>query len=371
MSNSKQFYYLQRTILIIALMLILFSDTADKGIFSFINQPQSIFFYPQLVVALMAVAGPNLLMMVLGAQQLQRPALTIPKLMQKLLWLIAGIVLFSVVYYGETIILSHDQGFNVSGFFKDLVQAPVGFYDVLYEVLGFFVSLPVLRIIAKYASEQIKRYLFWTELIFIGMLPIITFFTGLTTIAVKPPLAVAAGCFFALMGYWLSKQVVLRQITREHLLVAWLLTFCCYAVMVSVTMYQVNLEQNVNLIMNQPFAQTLQAIPCMTLWVTVATQIMNRKQLKPPHKHNWLQASYGSLLVAGVLFTPLKLVTTWFISVVGIWWYSLALCAVVLLLSVGLVQLLRRLPVMQRLLPDLFGNPETVGVAHATANTMD
>lgn len=371
MSDSKQRYYLRRTILIVALMLILFSDTGASGVFSFVTQPQSLFFYPQLVVALMTVAGPNLLMMVLGAQQLQRPELPIAKLLQQILWLVAGIALFSVGYYVETILFSHNQSFNVAGFFKDLVQAPVGFYDVLYEILGFLVTLPMLRVLAKYADAQVKRYLFWVELVFIGMVPIITFFTGLTTITITTPLAVTAGCFFAVMGYWLSEPTVLQRITREQLLVAWLLTFCCYAVMVSITMYQVNLEHNVELITNQPFAQTLQAIPCMTLWVTVATQTMNRTTLKQPRQHNWLRAGYGSLLVAGILFTPLKLVTTWFIPVVGIWWYSVVICAVVLILSISLVQLLRRIPVINRLLPDLFGDLEVLGGRHAATNTVD
>ncbi|WMB63355.1 acetyltransferase [Lactiplantibacillus pentosus] len=96
----------------------------------------------------------------------------------------------------------------------------MGFYDILYELLGFFVTLPLLRVIAHHASITIQRYLFWAELVFIGMVPIVVFFTGLTTINIDPPLAITAGCFFALMGYWLSQADLLTRITREQLLAA-------------------------------------------------------------------------------------------------------------------------------------------------------
>ncbi|MEQ6365557.1 hypothetical protein [Lactiplantibacillus plantarum] len=61
--NHQQAYRVQRLILIIALMLILFGDTGMNAVFSFSHQPQSIWFYPQLVIALMTAAGPNLLLM--------------------------------------------------------------------------------------------------------------------------------------------------------------------------------------------------------------------------------------------------------------------------------------------------------------------
>ncbi|MCG0677821.1 putative polysaccharide biosynthesis protein (putative) [Lactiplantibacillus plantarum] len=44
--NHQQAYRVQRLILIIALMLILFGDTGMNAVFSFSHQPQSIWFYP-------------------------------------------------------------------------------------------------------------------------------------------------------------------------------------------------------------------------------------------------------------------------------------------------------------------------------------
>lgn len=235
------------------------------------------------------------------------------------------------------------------------------FYDVIYELLGFFVTLPVLRVIAHHASLTIQRYLFWAELLFIGMIPIIVYFTGLTAISIDQPLAITAGCFFALMGYWLSQAAILQRITREHLLIAWLLTVGCYAVMVSVTMYQVNLEHNFDLISNQPFAQTLQAIPCLTLWITIATRILNHPSSKLPRHHNFVQTGYGSLLVAGLLIEPFMGVSRWSATVIGTWWSGWLTSLVVLVVSVEVVWLLRHWRWAQQLLPDLFSGSQMIG----------
>lgn len=345
-------------------MLILFGDTGMNAVFSFSHQPQSIWFYPQLVVALMTAAGPNLLLMALGAYQLRRPALSVTKLVRHVLWLMGGITLFSLAFYLEDLVMQRSlASFNVADFLTALAQAPVGFYGILYELLGFFVTLPLLRVIAHHASIVIQQYLFWVELVFIGMVPVLVYFTGLTTISIDSPLAITAGCFFALMGYWLSQTHVLQHITREHLLIAWLLTVGCYAVMVSVTMYQVNLEKNFDLISSQPFAQTFQAIPCLTLWVTIATWMMNRPRATVAWRHNFVQTVYGSLLVAGLLIDPFMGINRWLTPIIGAWWSGWCLSVAVLIVSVELVWLLRRVHWLQRLLPDLFGGFQSVGGA--------
>lgn len=345
-------------------MLILFGDTGMNAVFSFSHQPQSVWFYPQFVVALMTAAGPNLLLMALGAYQLRRPALSATKLVRRILWLMGGITLFSLAFYLEDLVTQRSlASFNIAGFLTSLVQAPVGFYDILCELLGFFVTLPLLRVIAHHASIVIQQYLFWVELVFIGMIPVLVYFTGLTTISIDSPLAITAGCFFALMGYWLSQANILQRITREHLLIAWLLTVGCYAVMVSVTMYQVNLEKNFDLISSQPFAQTFQAIPCLTLWVTIAIWIMNRPRSKAPWGYNFVQAGYGSLLVAGLLIEPFMVINRWLTPIIGAWWSGWLWSVAVLIVSVELVWLLRRVRWLQRLLPDLFGGFQLVGGA--------
>lgn len=360
--NHQQAYRVQRLILIIALMLILFGDTGMNAVFSFSHQPQSIWFYPQLVIALITAAGPNLLLMALGAYQLRRTALTVPQLIRRVLWIIGGITLFSLAFYLEDLVTQGSlNSFNIAGFLTALAQAPVGFYDILYELLGFFVTLPLLRVIAHHASVAIQQYLFWAELVFIGMVPILAYFTGLTTISVNSPLAITVGCFFALMGYWLSQTEVLHRITREHLLVAWLLTCGCYAVMVSVTMYQVNLEKNFDLISSQPFAQTFQAIPCLTLWVTIATWMMNRPRSKAVRRHNFVQTGYGDMLVAGLLITPFMVINRLLTPIIGAWWSGWLWSIAVLIVSVELVWLLRHVRWLQRLLPDLFGGSQLIG----------
>lgn len=159
--NHQQAYRVQRLILIIALMLILFGDTGMNAVFSFSHQPQSIWFYPQLVIALMTAAGPNLLLMALGAYQLRRAALPVSQLIRRVLWIMGGITLFSLAFYLEDLVTQGSlTSFNIAGFFTALAQAPVGFYDILYELLGFFVTLPLLRVIAHHAMLRFSNTYF-------------------------------------------------------------------------------------------------------------------------------------------------------------------------------------------------------------------
>lgn len=80
--NSKQFYYVQRGTLILAVILIMFGYTGANGVFSFLKQSPDVFFYPQLIIAFITTAGAHLFMMALGAQQLKSPKYSISKLLR-------------------------------------------------------------------------------------------------------------------------------------------------------------------------------------------------------------------------------------------------------------------------------------------------
>ncbi|RRK09476.1 polysaccharide biosynthesis protein [Lactiplantibacillus garii] len=353
--NEKQFYHVQRSVMFLAVILIVFGYTGPNGVFEFLNQPVGVFFYPQLIIAIVTTAGANLLMMALGAQQLRQKPRTVVQLTR--LWglIIVGIALFSFVFYLEEVVITKvSPRFSLAHYFAALAQAPDSFYDVLYEILGFFVTLPLLRLIAKSAKELEIRYLFWTQLIFMGILPILMFYTGLATIKINPPLAITNGCYFALMGYWLTQKDWVRRITHEQLLVGWLLTVCCYAVMISTTMYQANLQQNYALIGNLSFSQTLQGIPCLTVWMTIATKVLNRQELQLPRFHSLLEGSYAVILIAGILLTPLQFIFNLLKSFVGIWWGGLIWVTITLIISSLIVRGLRLIPLVNRLLPDLF-----------------
>ncbi|WP_338210067.1 polysaccharide biosynthesis protein [Lactiplantibacillus paraxiangfangensis] len=358
MMTEKQFYHVQRAVLILAVGLIVFGYTGPNGVFNFLEQAPDIFFYPQLIIATVTTAGSSLLMMALGAQQLRQPRYRLPQLIRLILFIVGGITLFSFVFYVEEVFLTKVViRFSFSGYLATLAEAPDSFYYVIYEVLGFFVTLPLLRILAAHVRTMDIKYLFWIQLVFIGLIPILLYYTGVTTISITPPIAITNGCYFTLMGFWLSQRDFIWRITREQLIVAWLLTFCCYTVMISTIMYQANFARDYDLIGNLPFSQTLQAIPCLTVWVTIATKVLNKTKLKAPRKNNFVKMSYAVLLMTGVVLSPLQFISQGLRPLIGIWWSGLVWVLCTLILSYAIVIGLQYVPWFQKFFPNLFYNP--------------
>ncbi len=358
MMTEKQFYHVQSDVMILSVGLIVFGYTGPNGVFNFLEQAPDVFFYPQLLIATITTAGSSLLMMALGAQQLRQPEYLLSKLVRLIMFIIVGITIFSFVFYVEEVLLTKVViRFSFSNYLATLAEAPDSFYYVIYEILGFFVTLPLLRTLAIHMHSAEIKYLFWIQLIFIGLIPILLYYTGLTKISITSPIAVTNGCYFTLMGFWLSQRGFIRKITREQLLIAWLLTVCCYAVMISTIMYQANFTHNYELIGNLPFSQTLQAIPCLTVWLTITARVLNKPSLKEPRRNNFLKMSYAVLLMTGIVLSPLQFISQLLRPLIGIWWSGLVWVLCTLVISYMIVILLQWVPWFHTFFPNLFYRP--------------
>ncbi|WP_318766682.1 hypothetical protein [Lactiplantibacillus carotarum] len=264
------------------------------------------------------------------------------------------------------------SAFSLTHFLTTLAEVPDSFYYVLYEIIGFFISLPVLRVIAVHAQRIEIHYLFWIQFIFMGAIPIIMFYTGISTIHLSTPVAITNEFFYALMGYWLSNRDFIWRITREQLMIMWLLSFCCYAIMVSTTMYQANVLNNYEVIGGLNFSQTLQVIPTLTVWITIATWVLNRPKLHVPKSINFVTNCYALILVAGILLSPLQVISTILKQIIGIWWSGLIWVLITLVISYFIIAVLRRLTFFSEFWPNLFYNDVDQGVVdNVETNTMD
>jgi len=195
--------------------------------------------------------------------------------------------------------------FSWKYFFQTVSGSSFSTFDVIYVLLGVLITMPILRVLAENAGLNSVKYLFWSEIFFAGFLPILMYFGGISNLNLNAPLGIQQYFFFPLMGYWLTKTEYVKKITREQMLFAWLLTIACYIVIISVTRYQASVDGTAP---TQAFYQTLQAIPCLTFFLTLEAHVCN-KATKPDSrilKDNFVRLSYGVLLVAGILMTQLQ-----------------------------------------------------------------
>lgn len=355
--THKQHDQLQWSLGILAIFLVIFANTANDGFFEFVRKPTALLFYPKLIFSIVVAAGGNLLLMLLGAAQLARPRSTWSMQFNLILRLIIGILLGSVGYYTYNLLVTGNlRHFQLINLIQMVVQGPVSGYAPLYAIVSFLISLPILRLIATQADFAIMRYIFWLQLIFIGMFPIVIFFTGISNIDLALPLAIESGLFYPLMGYWLTNTTLIKQLTREALLVAWLLSAVAFAVMISVSLYQANLEKNITILTNQAFTQTFQAIPCLTVFTTMVVHVLNRSEPTAFNrfKQSWVQSFYGILLVAGILFIPLRLVLTVLAPWIGLFGGSVIWTVTTMVASYVVTIVLRRFKHLRRWLPSLF-----------------
>lgn len=349
---DRQFYKLQKIIIPLAIFLILYVSTGNFGYMA-LNLQTSVLFYPQLVFSIMSAMGTNLLLMAFGMYQLKKEHSS--KQLWHNIWVIMlGVLIFSLLVYTYSLLIDGDiSKFNLGTYFSELLQASFSSYNVLYVLLGAFITMPFMKILADNFNRDLIKYLFWLEIVFVGFIPIFVYFMGITGINLSTPIAIQGGVFFPLMGYWLSNPEKIKKITREQLLIAWLVTVCCYIVMISVTMYQSNIDNNV---ISQAFFQSFQAIPCLTFFVSMEVHVMNMKN-KPNErvlKDNFVKLAYGVLLFSGLLMDPLKGVYDFFQPLLGYMLGSIIWVLVTMLVSYIITILASHVRGISRLFLNLF-----------------
>lgn len=372
MLNQQQFYRLQRLLVILAVSCIILRATNEIGVLAFVTAPVGLFFYPQLVFSLVLVTGGNLFLMALGAYQLTLPVSTGNRWRQSLGWLIVGIVgLIGLDYLGTVIQLAANTPLRFADVLRIRPQLPTAVLETLAGVLGFFVVQPWLRRFAQGARRRTIKTLCWIQLGVMGLVPFGLFLMGVT-LRGNFLVVIINGWFYALLGYWLNQRAWLRTVTRQQLLVAWVLTAGCYFLMVVFTMYRANLVGNLGVIIEQSFVQTWQAIPCATIWLTLATWIVNRPRLVTIRPHNFLAGGYGVLLMAVLLLPLFKVVLSLSRPLLGTSLGSVAWVGVTVIVSDWLVRLCRLAPIFRRVLPKLFFDTVVMEEQqHAKTGSMD
>jgi len=303
--TDRQLYNLQRLVVPIAVFCILFVSTGNFGYLDFNNQQNSIMYYPELFFSVISAAGPSLLLMAFGAYQLSHQKTNIG-LRNTIITVILGVFVASLIFYVMSLLIQNNlAAFSWKYFFQTVSGSSFSTFDVIYVLLGVLITMPILRVLAENAGLNSVKYLFWSEIFFAGFLPILMYFGGISNLNLNAPLGIQQYFFFPLMGYWLTKTEYVKKITREQMLFAWLLTIACYIVIISVTRYQASVDGTAP---TQAFYQTLQAIPCLTFFLTLEAHVCN-KATKPDSrilKDNFVRLSYGVLLVAGILMTQLQ-----------------------------------------------------------------
>lgn len=353
--TDRVFYNLQKIIVPLAIFFILFVSTGNYGYLAYVNNQNSFLFYPQIIFSVIAAAGPNLLLMSLGAYQFSHKSQN-EKVAKTIVAIVLGIVIFSLLTYCYALLTTNNfSAFGWNYFFTRVVSSSFSSYNIIYVILGVLVTLPLLQLFADHANLKVINYLFWAEVVFVGFVPLFVYFTNVGNVNISSPLAIEGGFFFPLMGYWLTKIEYIKRITREQLVGAWILTFCCYAIMISVTLYQATIEKSAP---SQSFYQTFQAIPCMTFFLSMVVYVQNRqkKQGKRVLKDNFVKLSYGIILVAGLVMEPLQVVYNFMEPIIGNVMSSIVWVLVTMLVSYLLSALLSHTYGVSKLFVSVFMN---------------
>ncbi|MFB9769749.1 hypothetical protein [Lactiplantibacillus modestisalitolerans] len=353
--NEYQLYQFQRRLVTLAVGLLIYGYTGARGVSAFTSQPQSLWFYPQFCLAILVTSAPHLLLMAIGARGGQVSGLQsgTSKYRSRFFagFVVSGLLLIGVISVQTLTTAGVSLSWATMGVVCD--QVPGGLVAIFIGLLELSLLAPILRQLSQPQARGPVQIGIGCYLVVLSLGPLAGFFLTGNVPAVRGLLFILMVPIDVLMGAWISRGSWQNWLTRQRLLGLWLGTAACFGGMLAVSMYAVNLNHNYDLILTQPFTQSLQFLPCVTIGLTVAVRQLNRP-LRAPRPHNFLEGAYGVLLVAVLLLEPLAIVVPVLSPLLGHWlatWVWVGLTAV---FSDWCVRLLRLFRCFRWGLPNLF-----------------
>lgn len=208
---------------ILAIYMVIYNHTMEKGFFLFASQQGSPFYWLYLGWSVVITVAVPLFWMVTGALLLGREE-TFSTLLRKRLLRFAGVLLlFSMVMWAVT----RPGDYSVGGFLLLIYQFPIAnAYWYLYAYLGYLILLPFLRKIAAGLDHSLFLWLVFWRLALGAGVPVLelaaklagremTLYSGFGVPIILDVL------FYPLAGYYLENRLPEKWLCPKRL---WLLT---------------------------------------------------------------------------------------------------------------------------------------------------
>lgn len=361
---SRKIMYFE-VLRIIAVFLVIFNHTDENGFFLFSKYgTDTPHFWIYLFLSIFCKCAVFIFFAISGALLLGRETKSLKDLWRKkILRIVIVLILVSLVYYLIDL-AKYKSGFDF-GYFMERLYAKTLKYHLwyLYAYIAFLISLPFLQSLVKSMKKKHFIYMVGIAVFFGAVIPVLEYLFSKGTVTMNANMRVSwlisTIVLYPCIGYFLDKYVT---VTKKTLLWAWAVNLV--GIIISMVMTFIkgqNTGGQFPIASSQTFHSTFALLNCIAIFMMVKYICENRdkvKKKKPKIMMKKLVLSLGEctfgIYLVHLIFLKSEMCDNMFrgMATIGINKIVIAVvvCLWVLCLSYIVTVVLRKIPVIRRLL---------------------
>ncbi|MBQ2881076.1 MAG: acyltransferase [Clostridia bacterium] len=350
-NNTKRFVHLD-LLRLIAIYLVIFNHTGDRGFTLFVNEIESPISLLYMMASVFCKIAVPLFFMISGALLLKKDESLKQLFLKRVLRIVVVLILISIPYYYW---LQRSNGIGLSDFFSWIYSnsASTSLW-YLYSYLALLLILPFLRSMVKNMKKGDFLYLICGYLVFVGIFPCVEYLVfqkiGVLHESLSPVLFMTQNVFYALMGYYFEHIFEEADHYKRNLVIGIVLSIISVLITCFITYYQVWIEGISDTQQMERFFNCFIFIPTITVYCiikNVGTKIKNVGICK------WISvlgsAVFGVYLIEKFIRALSGIVYQLLAPFLGSFIASLVWCLAVLCLGLIFVVFLKHIPFIKKI----------------------
>lgn len=187
------------------------------------------------------------------------------------------LMIFSALSFAQQIHFGNES-FDISRFFQVLISSTwMSPYWYLYTYIGFLLTLPLLRRLAKAMKNSDYWYMAALVIIVTGFVPIIMYIASIGTLKLNSDFSISwissQICFYPLLGYYLENGLDIDKVSGKMVAMMWVINILSMLL----TCYVTNLNNNLQGGFPQTYMMSLAPIHALCLYITVRRLLTTHK----------------------------------------------------------------------------------------------
>ncbi len=337
---------------IVAIYLVIFNHTGDRGYLLFTNRMDSPLYFLYMMVSVFCKIAVPIFFMISGALLLPRQE-TFRKLFSKrILRMAVVLMIMSIPYYFW---LHRSNGIGVSNFLTYIYgnSATTALW-YLYSYIALLLSLPFLRSMVKNLQQKDFIYLIMGHIILVGVVPCLEQFLwqGSVTLheSFSPVLFMSQNIFYALTGYFLEHILDEKYYNAKTIWLCTAASVCAVAITCFVTHSQIMVHEMQDAAKSETFFNCFISVPSITVYILLKH---TARRIKRQGIQKWLTiiggAVFGVYLIEKFVRSLTKYVFLLSEPVIGSFAASFIWIFAVLIVSLLIVIPLKHIPGIKKI----------------------
>ncbi len=337
---------------IMAIFLVVFNHTAERGYTLFANSADSFLYFPYMMFSVFCKIAVPVFFMISGALLLPKDE-SIKQLFSKRILRIAIVLLIvSVPFYFW---LHRSEGIGILNFLTYIYGncASTSLW-YLYSYIGFLLLLPFLRSMVKSMKHVDFVYLIVGHIVLVGVIPCLEYclWKGGVTLneSFSSVIFVSQNVFFALVGYFLEHILDKKYYSRKSLFLALALSVVSIVITCLMTHYHSISTGAGDIEQLEAFFNSFICIPAMTVYFAVKYLMSNKGIKKSQNIVSVFGASvFGVYLIEKFCRSLTKSVYLLASPFIGSFFASLMWCTATCLVAFLIIIPLKHIPLVKKI----------------------